>query len=293
MIKKILFTAFFIIVLTNVYGQDYAQLDPKPYNPATDPDIDMYISSWKDSMPHNVWGSLIVRDIFTKCETGDPLKPKIKGAVLVYLNSFSHASLAPKNVTIPSVLKDEQIIFYIDSGNGKLKSGYKSWDLYDGIGILLPPGIEFSFENVGESPLTMYVISEPIPAGFTPNKEIRIADENIRPIDSTTGHWCHNCKRFFWETDGLSTLIGMCPVWFNPMTMGQPHSHRVGVEEIWFALDGDINILLGKQLRKLPVGSAFKIPPDGKTPHSTINITDKPIKLFWLMRIPGKTIKEY
>ncbi|GAI28489.1 unnamed protein product, partial [marine sediment metagenome] len=42
-------------------------------------------------------------------------------------------------------------------------------------------------------------------------------------------------------------------------------------------------ILLGKEIRKLPPGAAYKIPPNGKTPHSTINDTDKIIKLFWFM----------
>ena len=72
------------------------------------------------------------------------------------------------------------------------------------------------------------------------------------------------------------------------MTMGQPHSHEEGVEEIWFALHGDITILLGKQIRKLQPGTAYKIPPNGNTPHSTINVSENPIKVFWFMRIPDE-----
>jgi len=70
--------------------------------------------------------------------------------------------------------------------------------------------------------------------------------------------------------------------------MAQPHSHDVGVEEIWIALKGDIKVHLGKQLRDLPVGSAYKIPPNGMTAHSKINASGKQIKLMWMMKVPGK-----
>jgi mannose-6-phosphate isomerase-like protein (cupin superfamily) len=131
----------------------------------------------------------------------------------------------------------------------------------------------------------MYIVVEPIPAGFTPRKDILVRDEAKIPIGTTTGHWCHISRRLFSQQDGLAILVGMSPVWFAPMTIGQPHSHESNVEEIWFALDGDINILLGKQLRKLPVGTAYKIPPDGKTPHSNINVSEeKSLKMFWLMK---------
>ena len=181
---------------------------------------------------------------------------------------------------------DEQAIFYIDSGTGTITSGGKTAELYEGIGILMPPGVEYSMTSTGNVSLTMYIIVEPIPEGFTPNKEMRVSDENVNPIHTTTGHWCHISTRLFKREDGLATMAGMGPVLFTPMSMGQPHSHGEGVEEIWFALRGDINVLLGKQLRKLPVGSAYKIPQDGITPHSNINVSGEPIKLFWFMKVP-------
>ena len=32
-------------------------------------------------------------------------------------------------------------------------------------------------------------------------------------------------------------------------------------------------------------GAAFKIPPNGITPHSTINVSDKAVKLVWMMKL--------
>ncbi|MFC1692960.1 cupin domain-containing protein [Candidatus Latescibacterota bacterium] len=264
---------------------DYSFLDPKQFDPEIDPNIDMFISSWKESMPVQTFGSLIERAIFTELE-GDPMRPTTKGAVLTNFKGFSHASLEAKASTKPATLQDEQIILYIDGGKGIINAGGKTAGLYEGVGVLMPPGIEFTMTSTGDECLTMYVIREPIPDGFTPNKEMLVRDTNVEPISSANGHWCHIFTWLFSKEDGLATAVGMGPVLYDPMTMGQPHSHGEGIEEIWFALKGDITILLGKQLRKLPVGSTYKIPPNGLTPHSNINTTGEPIKLFWFMRIP-------
>lgn len=284
-IIKMMTIPLLVLFSFNALAQDYSQLDPKPYDPAVEPNIDMFISNWTQSMPRHTHGSLIERDILTPCK-GDPLKPVSPGAVLTELKRFSHGMLEASQSTTPYFGKDEQEIFYFDSGKGILKSGNATFELYSGVGALIPPGVEYTITNTGDETLGMYIMVEPIPSGFTPRKDILVRDEAKIPIGGTTGHWSHISTRLFQKDDGLAVLYGMSPVWFAPMTMGQPHSHGPAyVEEIWFALDGDINILLGKQLRKLPVGSAYKIPPDGKTPHSNINVSsEKTIKMFWLMK---------
>ena len=261
---------------------DYSMLDPKPYDPETEPNIDHFFSSWKESMPRHTHGSLVERDIFTRCE-GDPLKPETRGAVLTNLKRFSHGTLETGTTTTPATLKDEQEIFYIYSGKGIVKSGGKTADLHSGIAVLLPPDVEFTIKSTGDEPLKMYILTEYIPEGFKPKKEMVVKDENVIPFSSSNVHWSHCYKGIMRKEDGLSTLRGLGPVWFLPMTMGQPHSHIEGCEEIWFSLEGDITILLGKQIRKFPPGMAYKIPPNGKTPHSTINVTDEMIKVFWFM----------
>ncbi len=174
-----LFIIFTVMVITSqiVMAQpDYSQLDPKPYDPKTEPDPDMFIGHWKDSMPRHMHGSLVVRDILTKLE-GDHLRPTKKVAVLVYINYISYATLEERSSTVPSTLKNEQQIFYINSGKGIIKSGKKTAELREGIGIVIPPDIEFTMTNTGAEPLTMYLLSEPIPEGFTPKKEIGVNDE--------------------------------------------------------------------------------------------------------------------
>lgn len=292
MVRNIMICWLVLIIagMAPVLAQDkitYGNLDPKPYNPEIDPNPDMFISSWKESMPRNSHGCLVEMDIFTPLTSGDPLRPSTKGAVLTYYKRFSHASLEPRAKTTPMTLSGEQEIFYIDSGTGIIRTSGKTAELHNGVGVIMPPGIEYVIENTGNMPLTMYLIVEPIPEGYTPKKEMVVKDENVSPIRDTTGHWCHIDRQFFLPKDDLwITGGGMNPVWFDPMTMGQPHSHKVGIEEIWFALEGDIHILLSKQIRRLEPGSAYKIPPNGLTPHSNINVSDKPIKLVWFMYVP-------
>ncbi len=269
-----------------------SQLDVRPFDAEIDPDIDLFFSSWKESMPRRSFGCLVERDIFTRCD-GDPMHPKTRGAVLTELKRFSHATLAAHASTTPAALEDEQDIFYIESGKGVIQAGGKTAGLYEGIGVLMPPGIEFTMTNTGEKPLTTYIIAEPIPEGFTPNSKMLVRDENVLPMHTSSGHWTHINKRLFRQEDGLAILVGMGPVWFDAMTMGQPHSHSPGVEEIWFALKGDTRILLGKELREFPPGTAYKIPPDSKTPHSTINATNEPVKTFWFMKNAKHTPEPY
>ena len=64
----------------------------------------------------------------------------------------------------------------------------------------------------------------------------------------------------------------------------RPHNHKEGDEEEWFVVEGELIILLGKELRRLSPDSAFKIPAKGATPHSTINVSNEMLKLVWFMK---------
>jgi len=277
------------LLSTTVFSQQYNQLDPEPYTPGVDSDIDMFMSSWKESMPRHSHGSLIERDVFTK---GDPLNPPRKGAVLKYMDSYSHATLEAHASTIPTTLEGKQEVFYFFSGKGILKAGNKTAELYRGIGVLVPPNLEFTITNTGDEPLTMYLVSEPVPEDFRVNKEIIVRDENTSPYETSTVHWCMVFKRMFSTADGLYHIESIITVTFAPMTMAQPHSHVEGTEETWMALDDNTCLFFGKQLRKQPPGTAFLIPVDGNTPHATINVSDKPIKLYHVARYSDHDVRK-
>ena len=282
------FLILFFIVSTASFAQ-YGQLDPKPYTPGEDSDINMFLNSWIDSPPKHTHGSLIEREIFTR---GDPMNPSRKGAVLTYMNRYSHATLDANYSTAPTTLKGEQEVFYIYSGRGVIKAGDITADLYKGIGVLVPANLEFVITNTGDEPLQMYLVSEPVPKDFRVNIEIMVRDENTIPYSTSNVHWSMIFKRLFGTGDGLYHIQSILTVSFAPMTMGQPHSHIAGCEETWLSLEGDIHLLLGKQLRKQPPGTAYMIPPDGNTPHAQINTSDRPIKMYHVARYNDHEVRK-
>jgi len=286
MICRIAATLMLCVLATGAAAQN---LDGAPYRPGVDPDIDMFISSWKESMPAKTHGSLVERDILTK---GDPLTPPRRGAVLKYINRFTHATLGPREATTETTLSGEQKVIVIVSGMGTISGAGETHDLYHGIAVLIPAGLPFTMKNTSGEPLTMYLINEPIPAEFRPNDRLLVRDENTRPVSSTTGHWCHIVKGLFSTADGLGTLESVITVAFAPMTIGHPHSHVEGCEEVWTAYEGTSIAFIGKQIRNQPPGTAYMIPPDGKTPHANINEGDTQIKMLYFARYRDHDVRK-
>lgn len=286
--KKILIMAMALSIPLFAHAQekgerDFYNLDVKPFDPAIDPEGSLFMKNWQESAMRKVFGELNEWDILTPC-AGDSERPLARGAVLTAITRLTYGILETGKETLPATLKDEQKIFYFVDGKGTLTGGGKTTEVREGIGVVVAPDIKFTIKNNGDMPLTMYIITEPIPDGFKPNKEIVVKDERGTKWSSNNVHWSHNYKNFINSNDGLATLTGMGPVWYMPGTIGQPHVHGDPVEEIWFALKGDTTVLLGKQFYHMPPGTAYKIPPTGYTGHSNINASDKPIKMFWMMR---------
>ncbi len=277
MLKKI--TLYSLLIFAGITTVSFAQtLDGTPYTPGVDADVDMYMNTWKNSEPVITHGTLEERAILTK---GDPLNPPSKGAVLKYITIFTHGTLPVNTSTKPTTLKNEQEIFYVLSGKGTIKAGRKNADLFSGICVFMPANKNFTITNSGDEPLTMYIIKEPTPEGFKPVKDMVVKDENKLPISSTNGHWTHIVKSVLTKDDGLAVMYTVLTVGHDSMTIGHPHSHTTDFEEVWTAIRGTSIAFLGKQIRLQPPGTAYQIPPDGKTPHANINPTDKPIKLLY------------
>lgn len=255
------------------------QLETRPYNPKLDADIDMYICNWRDAVAIRTHGCLVEREIFTH---GDPKHPARKGEVLQYVNRFSHATLYARNETAPFAPDGEQEILYITAGTGTIRTADTTADISAGIFVLVPEGVTFTMKNSGDTPLTMYVIVEPITRDdFTPLNDIVVVNENTQPILTTTGHWSMIIKQAFKLTDHLCIIEYINTITFDPMTIGHPHAHLEGCEEVWTSIEGESILFLGKQIRMQQPGTAYLCPPYGNCPHSNINNTDVPIKLLY------------
>jgi mannose-6-phosphate isomerase-like protein (cupin superfamily) len=283
--KRFLFVLLLFFSSAGVFAQN--QLDPAPLDPQKDPDIDLFIGSWQNSIPFNSHGTLTERAILTK-STGDPLKPARKGAVLTHANRLSRAAIDPHTATVPTKLKGEQEIYFVESGKGVIKTAGNTVELRSGIFVLVPEGLEFTMANSGDDLLIMYLINEPVPAGFTPKKELVVKDEKAMPFRDSgylKVHWSHNGKNVLTTQDGLATLKAVNYIMFEAMSLGQPHSHNVGTEEVWLLTEGKYLLFLGKEIRWQSTGDAYKIPPNGFTPHSNINPTGEPARFLYFSRL--------
>ena len=264
-------------------------LDGSPYTPGKDPNIDMLMGSWKESMPRHTHGSLIERDILTK---GDPLNSPRKGAVLRYVNRFVYATLESHDSTTPTTLQGEQEVFYILSGKGMVNAGKKTADLYEGISVLMPAGLPFTITNTGSELLAMYLVNEPVPQGFRPNKDMLVKDENIIPTHIE--HWDMLVKPLWATEDGLGTLENVLTVSFDPMTLGHPHfqGKEESFEEVWTAISGETIAFIGKQVRMQPPGTGYLAPTDEISVHCNINISDKPATFFYFIKYRDHDVRK-
>lgn len=256
--------------------------------------IDLFLSDWQGSMPRFEHGSLVLRDILTR---GDNFAPSQKGAVLHYANFLAMGRLAAGNSTVPSRLEKQQEVYYILNGEGEITAGGDTAKLRKDIAILMPAGLEFIMKATGDEDLTMYVINEPTPSEFHGKAKMGVKDESSAHqrtpaggdpyiVGGASGHWAHIVKELFSPADGLATEQSVITVTVNPLTLGEPHPHRPGQEEIWAAIDGDSLAFLGTELRIQRPGMAYMLPPDATTIHSNINAGDKPIKFLYFAKFP-------
>jgi mannose-6-phosphate isomerase-like protein (cupin superfamily) len=259
--------------------------------------IDMFIGDWRDSMPRHAFGSLVLRDILIR---GDNFAPPQPGAILQAANYLAYGRLQPRDSTTPSRLEHEQIVYYIVGGTGEIAAGGKTAALHKDIAIFVPANLEFVMENTGSEDLTMYVVSEPTPDNFVPRKQMLVTDERQVPvrtpmaaspytIPGASGHWAHIVRDLFSKTDGLATIGDIITVTIDPLTMGEPHPHNPGQEEIWVAIDGKSLAFIGSELRVQQPGMAYMIRPDRSMTHSNINSGDTPVKFLWFS---GSSIKK-
>jgi len=256
--------------------------------------IDLFLSDWQGSMPRHEHGSLVLRDILTR---GNNFAPPERGAVLQYGNFLAYGRLTAWNSTTPSRLEGHQEVYYILGGEGEISAGGDTAKLRKNIAVFMPANLEFVLKSTSDEPLTMYVINEPVPNEFRPKTKMLVKDESIAHVRTpaggdpyvvagASGHWGHIVRELFAPADGLATEQSVITVTLNPLTMGEPHPHRPGQEEVWAAIDGDSLAFLGTELRIQHPGMAYMLPPDATTIHSNINPGDKPVKFLYFAKFP-------
>jgi mannose-6-phosphate isomerase-like protein (cupin superfamily) len=264
-------------------GTDFARLDNAAINPATEPDVDMYMGNWRDSFPRMMHGNLYVRDMLTALQGSDSMHPTHKGAVLTNATAVSYALLEPGSTAHPisGELKDVQEVFVVNSGTGVIKSGDKTFELSKGKAFIITPGLDFKMTGTGDHYMTFYVVTQKLPAGLTSKSTLEVVDNSAKP--QVTKAWYDKERALITTADGLGDYHAITHVELPSMEMAQPYSDAQGVEEIWIATDGDVDMLFGKELRKLPAGTAYRVPSTGKTAHANINMSANPAQFLYMV----------
>ena len=263
---------------------DYARLDNSAYNRATEQDVDMFMGNWRDSFPRIMHGNLYLRDMLTAVQGPDSLHPARKGAVLTNAEAVSYAMLEPGSSAhkIDGEMKGIQQAFVVNSGSGVITSGSTRVELTKDMAFIITPGLDFRLTATGATYMTFYVVSEKLPQGITPKTTLAVIDG--RGKAPVTKAWVNQERPIITKEEGLSQYGAVTQVEMNSMTMSRPYSAGEGVEEIWIATEGDIDMLIGKELRRLPVGTAYRVPPTGLTAHAKINASGKAAKFIYMVK---------
>ena len=263
---------------------DYSRLDNSSINPATEPDVDMFMGNWRDSFPRMLHGNLYVRDMLTALQGSDSLHPTRKSAVLTNAEAVSYAMLEPGSSAHPieGELKGIQQSFVVNSGTGVITSGSRKFELSKGKAFILTPGLDFRMTATGDRYMTFYVVSQKLPEGFAPKATLEVVDNSQKA--QVTNAWHDKERALMTKDDGLIQYGALTQVELPSMTMSRPYSAAQSVEEIWIATDGNVDVLLGKELRKLPAGTAYRVPSTGKTPHANINTSTTTAQFLYMVK---------
>ena len=236
--------------------------------------IDQFFGDATNATAHLSHGGLLTRAMLRK---GNPNVPGPAGAVLEYRTQLAKATLLPKSST-PLMSINNQFLFYVVSGEGRLEDGNYSWDLHHGITMLIPPDVKRRFVNTSDEPLEM-VMTE-WPANAIARKDILVRDVTLLPFCEENAHWTNMSKCLFTQADGMTGRVLL--VMLMPMTMAAPHPHNPTTEESWTKITpGNSLLLLGSELREMPQYSAFLAIPDGKTWHAQVNPSKTQVEM-WL-----------
>jgi mannose-6-phosphate isomerase-like protein (cupin superfamily) len=255
-----------------------------PSNQAAGVNIDQFLGRPTEAFA-KVFHGLLTRSML---RAGDPYKVGPHGAVLEYRDDLSQAILEPRFVT--SVIERPQVFFYyVDGGKGRLDSGPGTpyYDLHDGVGILIAPNAKHRFVNTGDTQLSMVQLSWINNEGATVRQPIKVVDTTQVPLNTNRAHWIHAGKSMFSPADGINVTIS--PILHPALTYGGPHAHLRGVEEIWVKVGASKGYaMLGSEIRVIDGMGAFLAPPNGLTPHSSLNIDERhPQTWLYISRRPA------
>jgi mannose-6-phosphate isomerase-like protein (cupin superfamily) len=275
-VKHLFLAAALCAVASNALAQTPAAPNPVPREPPgnleTGVVIDRFIGDASKAPSTVTLDTMLSQRILT---AGDPQQPGAPGAVLLYRKEIALNTLQAGETTSLGLNRD-QMVFYVQQGEGRLDDGKSFWAIKPGVFILAPPGVGYRFAASGDKPLKMISIQIPVEPRVTPKTEMIVRDVTKMALTERNVHWSNMAKYVFvGERDGLFPSDRVFIVYMGPMTMAGPHAHTPGQEEVWIKMtDGKSIMQLGSEIRPWPINAGFLAPPDGRTVHAAFNLDD-------------------
>ncbi|MFC1693045.1 cupin domain-containing protein, partial [Candidatus Latescibacterota bacterium] len=176
-------------------------------HPEVDINVYPFVNTWKNSKITIDHGGFAEQAVFTR---GNPVNPPEKGATLKYIRAYNHGFLFGNERTKPTKHDNEQVIFYVMKGIGRVEAGGKKVGIKEGTGVFIPAGLEYCFGNTSGIPLEVIIIVEGLPSGFEPRKNMVVKSY----YDATPGYccWAYTTYSLFGKTDGLAEPMGISVV---------------------------------------------------------------------------------
>ncbi len=253
-----------------------------PSNEAAGIAVDRYVGDAARSTPH-IWRDVIYTRSILK--EGDPDNPPANGAALYYHKEIAYAEMPASNATTLAAVP-QQVMLYVESGNARLDDGKNFWMLKAHSAVLIPPNQVHRLVTGDGAPLRMIMLTRILEPEVKPRDGILVRDVDALAMTERNVHWSNFAKYVFLGADGLYPTDHMYIVYMAPRTIAGAHAHTPGQEEAWVKVtDGSAVMQLGSEIRPWPINSGFVAPPNGKTVHAAINLSDETQAWFYISRL--------
>ncbi|RAK60571.1 hypothetical protein DJ021_12530 [Phenylobacterium hankyongense] len=253
-----------------------------PSNDAAGLTVDQFVGYADRAAPHIMYDVIQKRTILSG---GDPTRPGAPRAVMPYHNELALLELGALNTT--SMFKTpDQLVLYVETGQGRIDDGKQVWDLKPGIAILIPPNLAHRLSNTGDTPMKILMTSQTLDPSVKPRADILVRDTNKLVYTERNVHWSNQTKYVFQQEDGLFSSDKVYIVYMGGWTIAGAHAHTPGQEEVWVKLtDGPAALQVGSEIRPWPMNAGLMAPPNGKSVHAAINLSHDVQSWFYMGRL--------
>ncbi|MDB5454675.1 MAG: hypothetical protein JWP92_260 [Caulobacter sp.] len=244
--------------------------------------VDQFVGYADRAAPHVMYDVIQKRTILSG---GDPTAAGPARAVMPYHNELALLELSPLNTTSLFEVPD-QLVMYVETGEGRIDDGKQVWDLKPGVALLIPPHLAHRLSNTGSTPMKILMTSQTLDASVTPRTGILVRDVNKLVYTERNVHWSNQTKYVFQAEDGLFASDKIYIVYMGAWTIAGAHAHTPGQEEVWTKLtDGPAVMQVGSEIRPWPQNAGLMAPPNGKSVHAAINLSDSQQAWFYMGRL--------